>query len=98
MGQETRVHEVIPWFFNQLLSTPRLWATVRKFVKLSQEQFGREIGVSRQSISSWETEMAIPTRAHTVRAQAVLEKHLKVTLEDMSGRQRLKLLLDGDED
>ncbi len=74
------------WFLNELLTSPRFWSVVRKFVRLNQEQFGRELGVSRNAVSSWETETSIPTRSHIVKAQIVLEKHLQETLAQMRGK------------
>ncbi len=71
------------WFLNELLCNPRFWATIRTFVRLSQAEFGKEVGVSRQLVSRWETELSIPARQHTIRAQVVLERHLQVTLAQM---------------
>ena len=71
------------WFLNELLSSPRFWSTVRKFVGLNQTRFSKELGVSRNAVSNWETETCIPTRGHTIRAQVILEKHLQRTLAKM---------------
>ncbi len=76
------------FFMNELLTSPRFWSVIRKFVRLNQEQFGRELGVSRNAVSSWETETSIPTRNHVVKAQIVLEKHLQNTLAKM--REKLE--------
>ncbi len=74
------------WFLNELLTSPRFWSVIRKFVRLNQEQFGRELGVSRNAVSSWETETSVPTRSHVVKAQIVLERHLQETLAQMRGK------------
>ena len=71
------------WFLNELLCNPRFWATIRTFVRLSQAEFGKEVGVSRQLVSRWETELSIPTRQHTLKAQVILERHLQQTLAQM---------------
>ncbi len=71
------------WFLNELLCNPRFWATIRTFVRLSQADFGKEVGVSRQLVSRWETKLSIPARQHTIRAQVVLERHLQETLAQM---------------
>ncbi len=76
------------WFLNELLCNPRFWATIRTFVRLSQAEFGKEVGVSRQLVSRWETELSIPARQHTIKAQVVLERHLQETLAHM--REKLE--------
>lgn len=77
------------WFLNELLSSPRFWSVVRKFVRLNQTQFSKELGVSRNAVSNWETETCMPTRAHIIRAQVILEKHLQETLAQM--REKLEV-------
>ena len=74
------------FFINELLSSPRFWRVVRAFVGLNQTQFGQELGVSRNAVSSWETETSVPTRSHVVKAQIILEKHLQETLAQMRGK------------
>lgn len=81
------------WFMNELLTSPRFWSVIRKFVRLNQEQFGRELGVSRNAVSSWETETSVPTRSHVVKAQVILEKHLLATLAQMRADLESKLQL-----
>ena len=76
------------FFLNELLSSPRFWSTVRKFVGLNQTQFSKELGVSRNAVSNWETETSVPTRSHIVKAQIILEKHLQNTLARM--REKLE--------
>ncbi len=76
------------WFLNELLTSPRFWSVIRKFVRLNQEQFGRELGVSRNAVSSWETETSTPSRQHTLKAQVILERHLQATLAQM--REKLE--------
>lgn len=71
------------WFLNELLCNPRFWHTLRTFVRLSQAEFGKEVGVSRQLVSRWETELSVPSRQHTIKAQVVLERHLQKTLVQM---------------
>ena len=71
------------WFLNELLCNPRFWATIRTFVRLSQAEFGKEVGVSRQLVSRWETELSIPARQHTIKAQVILEQHLRKTVDEM---------------
>ena len=79
------------WFMNELLTSPRFWSVIRKFVRLNQEQFGQELGVSRNAVSSWETETSTPSRQHTLKAQCVLEKHLLATLAEMRAELESKL-------
>ncbi len=74
------------WFMNELLTSPRFWSVIRKFVRLNQEQFGRELGVSRNAVSNWETESSTPSRQHILKAQVVLERHLQATLAQMRGK------------
>lgn len=76
-----------PFLLNSLLSSPMFWSGIRKFVGLSQEQLAAAIGVSRQTVSKWETDRAAPTRARTIKVQAVLEEHLRRTV----GRMKEKL-------
>jgi len=76
------------WFMNELLTSPRFWSVIRKFVRLNQEQFGRELGVSRNAVSNWETETSSPSRQHTLKAQVILERHLQATLAQM--REKLE--------
>ena len=71
------------WFLNELLCNPRFWATIRTFVRLSQAEFGKEVGVSRQLVSRWETELSVPTRQHTIKSQIVPERHLQKTFAHM---------------
>ena len=74
------------FFMNELLRSPRFWRVVRAFVGLNQTQFGRELGVSRNAVSSWETETSVPTRSHIIKAQVVLERHIQETLAQMRGK------------
>ncbi len=76
-----------PFLLNSLLASPMFWAAIRKFVGLSQEQLAAAIGVSRQTVSRWENDRAAPTRARTIKAQSVLEEHLRQTV----GRMKEKL-------
>ena len=85
-----QVYTTDPFLLNSLLSSPMFWSGIRKFVGLSQEQLAAAIGVSRQTVSKWETDRAAPTRARTIKVQAVLEEHLRRTV----GRIKEKL---GDE-
>ena len=74
------------WFMNELLTSPRFWSVVRKFVGLNQTQFSKELGVSRNAVSNWETESSTPSRQHTLKAQVVLERHLQATLTQMRAK------------
>lgn len=73
-----------PFLLNSFLSSPVFWAAIRKFVGLSQEQLAAAMGVSRQTVSRWETDRVAPTRARTIKAQAVLEEHLRRTVSQMN--------------
>lgn len=60
--------------------------TIRKFNHLSQEKLASKVGVSRQSVSKWETGEAYPTTANIVAICSVL--HCKVTdLIDISSKE-----------
>ncbi len=75
-----------PFLLNSFLSSPVFWAAIRKFVGLSQEQLAAAMGVSRQTVSKWETDRAAPTRARIIKAQAVLEVHLRRTVRQMKDK------------
>lgn len=60
--------------------------TIRKFNHLSQEKLANRVGVSRQSVSKWETGEAYPTTANMVAICSVL--HCKVTdLIDINSKE-----------
>ena len=55
--------------------------TLRKRQKLSQEDVGAILGVSRQAVSKWETDQSLPDTGNLL----ALAKLLGVTVEELTG-------------
>lgn len=53
--------------------------TLRKLKKLSQEELAEQVGVSRQTLSKWETGESLPD----IEKAKLLADYLEVTLDDL---------------
>lgn len=58
--------------------------TIRKEAKLSQEQLAEKIGVSRQAITKWETDMGIPDIENIMAISALFD----ISIDDLLSNER----------
>ena len=61
-------------------------AGIRKSAGLSQEQFGEMFGVSRQSVSKWESDQTLPELATMIKIADLFD----VSVDYLLGRENLK--------
>lgn len=59
-------------------------AAIRKSAGLSQEQFGEMFGVSRQSVSKWESDQTLPELATMIKIADLFD----VSIDYLLGRQQ----------
>ena len=64
--------------------------TFRKKLRLSQENLGDEIGVTRQTISNWECSLTTPDAYQLI----ALAKALQVSLDTLVGNSQESLLIE----
>lgn len=64
--------------------------TFRKKLRLSQENLGDEIGVTRQTISNWECNLTTPDAYQLI----ALAKALQVSLDTLVGNSPESLLIE----
>lgn len=59
---------------------------LRKSAGLSQEQFGEMFGVSRQSVSKWESDQTMPELATIIR----IADFFSISVDELLGRENMK--------
>ncbi len=69
----------------------------REHCKLSQEELGQHIGVTRQTIASWESGETVPELIHLFKIASTLQIPVRLLIEDEEVQKKSKLLFRADD-